>query len=113
MRGKYFLSVVIGGQHNKGAGGRGGRCCISLGAHTTVGDGTEFENVVVNVVRRRGKVQRGILHGQNLRGTLESIARTRISARAKRFCPHQEVRFAPKELKARRLLPHRTPLGLA
>ena len=101
MRGKYFLSVVIGGQSNKDRRRLGGRCCISLGVHTTVGDGVEIENVAINVIQRRGKVQCGILHGKKLRGTLESITRTRASGRAKRFCPHQVVRFAPNELKAR------------
>ena len=81
--------------------------------HTTVGDGVEFEDIVINVVRRRKKGAMLDALRTETRGTLESIARTRASARTKRCCPHQEVRFAPKELKARRPLPHRTPHGLA
>ena len=50
------LSVVIGTQRSERRGERGGRYCISPGVYMTVGDGVEFEDVVINVVRQRRKM---------------------------------------------------------
>ena len=49
----YLLTVVIGGQRNEDRGRHG---FIDSGVYTTVGDGFDFEDVAINVVRLRGKV---------------------------------------------------------
>ena len=56
MRDKYFLSVVIEGQCSEGRGGHGGRCCIGPDVYATVGDRSDFEDVIIYLVHRRGNV---------------------------------------------------------
>ena len=56
------------------------------GLYSTVGDGIDFEDVVINVVRRCGNLRRGMFRRGEARGTW-SMVWARSSATSKRDFP--------------------------